>query len=145
MDLKSAITETFKEILVPEFDKIKADIQELKSVQNVMNKRIDDMNGHLLDLSRRVDQVRTELNERIDATNNRIDATNERIESLSDTLNSRLDSLNNTVSNRIVATNERLDRLYDVIVRRDEHEDLKKKYQTLNTRIRRLEEKADVM
>lgn len=116
MDIKTAIIEAFKELIVPEMDVIKRDIQELKAIQQMTNKRIDDLNGHLVDLSRRVDQVRTELNERIDALSGRLDVTN-----------------------------ERMDRLYDVVVRREEHEELKKSLHGFNRRLKRLEEKVGVM
>jgi chromosome segregation ATPase len=120
MEIKAAIVEAIKELVVPEMDEIKSDLQELKAVQQMTNKRIDDLNGHLVDLSRRVDQVRTEFNERID-------------------------SLNHSLSTRIDVTNDRIDRLYDVVVRREEHEGLRKNLHAFNRRLKRLEEKVGVI
>jgi len=120
MEIKAAIVEAIKELVVPEMDEIKSDLQELKAVQQITNKRIDDLNGHFLDLNRRVDQIRGELNERID-------------------------SLNNSLSTRIDVTNERIDRLYDVVVRREEHEQLKKHIHAFGRRLKRLEEKVGVI
>ena len=81
-----------KELIVPELNKIKEENKEIKTTLVLTNKRLDDINLHLADQSRRIDSAREELSERIDETNKRIDGTNKRI-----------------------------DRLYEVIVRRDEH------------------------
>ena len=71
MDTKSIIQSVFKELILPEFDVLKAEIREVKAVQAVTNKRLDDMNAQLIEQSRRIDQI-----------NIRIDQTNERINSL---------------------------------------------------------------
>ena len=92
MDIKEAVGSVLKELIVPELNKIKEENKEIKTTQVLTNKRLDDINLHLADQSRRIDSAREELSERIDETNKRIDGTNKRI-----------------------------DRLYEVIVRRDEH------------------------
>ena len=120
MEIKSAILEAFKELIVPELDGMKTEIRELKTSQEHMSKRLDDQNGHLVDISRRIDQVRSELNERID-------------------------KLRDTIDGRIHDTNERLDRLYEVIVRREEHEELRQSFHDLDRRVQRLEEKVAVL
>ncbi|MGD2090249.1 MAG: hypothetical protein PVH61_29000 [Candidatus Aminicenantes bacterium] len=68
MWFKTAIKSVMQELIIPELDRLKADVSEIKSVQVVTNKRIDDISIHLADLSRRLD----ETNNRIDETNNRI-------------------------------------------------------------------------
>jgi predicted nuclease with TOPRIM domain len=68
MWFKTAIKSVLQELIIPELDKLRADVSEIKSVQLVTNKRIDDISIHLTDLSRRLD----ETNNRIDETNNRI-------------------------------------------------------------------------
>jgi chromosome segregation ATPase len=68
MWFKTAIKSVLQELIIPELDKLRADVSEIKSVQVVTNKRIDDISIHLADLSRRLD----ENNSRIDETNNRI-------------------------------------------------------------------------
>jgi chromosome segregation ATPase len=68
MWFKTAIKSVMQELIIPVLDKLKADVSEIKSVQVVTNKRIDDISIHLADLSRRLD----ETNSRIDETNNRI-------------------------------------------------------------------------
>jgi len=114
MEIKAAVLEALKELIVPELDELKSDVRELKAIQQVTNKRIDDLNGHSLDHSRGLDQVRNEINQ----------VRNE-VDQLRSELTERIDNLNNSLGARIDVTNERIDRLYDVIVRREEHEDLK--------------------
>ena len=60
MEIKATIIEALKELIIPELDGMKSDFRELKSVQEVTNKRLDDLNGHISDLNRRIDQVRSE-------------------------------------------------------------------------------------
>lgn len=134
MDIKTAVLEALKELIVPDLDELKSDVRELKAVQQVTNKRIDDLNGHSLDHSRGLDQVRNEINQ----------VRNE-IDQLRTELTERMDSLNNSLSTRIDVTNERIDRLYDVIVRREEHEDLKRNLLDFGRRLERLEEKVAVI
>jgi peptidoglycan hydrolase CwlO-like protein len=78
MWFKTAIKSVMQELIIPVLDKLKADVSEIKSVQLVTNKRIDDISIHLADLSRRLDETNT----RIDETNTRIDETNNRINRL---------------------------------------------------------------
>jgi len=50
------------------------DNQERMSIRlDAIEKRLSDINGHLIEQSRRIDEVRTKLTGRIDGTNNRID------------------------------------------------------------------------
>jgi septal ring factor EnvC (AmiA/AmiB activator) len=92
MEIKEAISSVLKDLIVPELDQIRAENREIRTLLSMTNKRLDDVNLHLADQSRRIDALREELSHRIDETNKRIDETNKRI-----------------------------DRLYDVVVRRDEH------------------------
>ena len=56
----------FKELVVPELDRIKGESREIRVVLEVTNKRLDDINTHLADQSRTSDSVREELTRRID-------------------------------------------------------------------------------
>ena len=60
MDIKDAVKAALKEFIAPELDEIKATLV-------VTNKRLDDINLHLADQSRRIDSVREELSQRIDS------------------------------------------------------------------------------
>lgn len=57
---------------MPEFDQLRSENSEIKAILSLINKRLDDMNDHIFDLSRRVhecnkriDELRAELKEEI--------------------------------------------------------------------------------
>ncbi|MEA1899179.1 MAG: hypothetical protein U9N47_00210 [Thermodesulfobacteriota bacterium] len=117
MDIKEAVGSVLKELIVPELNKIKEENKEVKTTLVLTNKRLDDINLHLADQSRRIDSVREELSERIDETNKRIDSVRE------------------DLGGKIDETNKRIDRLYEVIVRRDEHSGLDRRVAKLEQEI----------
>jgi len=94
-----------------------------------VNKRLDDVNMHLADQSRRIDAVREELSARIDAMREEL---NHRM----DGIDARIDETNK----RIDETNQRLDRLYEAIVRRDEHSSLVIKINELDHEVREIKQ-----
>ncbi len=69
MEIAETVKKVLQEIIVPELDSIRAENSEIKTMLEITNKRLDDINLHLTDLSRRID----ETNKRIDETNKRID------------------------------------------------------------------------
>jgi len=77
MDIKEAMENVLKEFIMPELDKIKEENKEIKATLVLTNKRLDDINLHLADQSRRIDSLREGLSERIDSVreelNRRID------------------------------------------------------------------------
>jgi len=105
MEIMESIRTALKELILPELDKIREENREIKVRIEMTNKRLDDVNVHLADQSRRIDAVREELSQRIDTVreelSQRIDETNKRMDGMSQKFDSRLD------------------RLYEVIVRRD--------------------------
>ncbi len=80
MDIKEAVGAVMREYLVPELEAIKAGQLRADVEFAAINKRLDDVNQHLVDQSRRIDAVREELGQRIDKTNDRIDKINGRID-----------------------------------------------------------------
>ena len=134
MDTASRIRKAIEELVLPELGAIRQEQSQIRTVLELTNKRLDDLNAHLVDQSRRIDVLREELNARIDETNRRIDEankriddTNKRIDVLREELNARIDDTNK----RIDETNRRLDRLYEVVVRREEHAGLDQRVRTL--------------
>jgi chromosome segregation ATPase len=111
MDVIEGVRAAIKEKMLPELDRIREENKEIKSTLVMINKRLDDVNLHMADQSRRIDATREELSARIDESNNRINETNKRIGET----NKRIDSMSQKFDIR-------LDRLYEVIVRRDEHQ-----------------------
>jgi len=116
MDVMESIRAAIQELILPGLDRIREENTEIKAILGMTNKRLDDVNLHLADQSRRIDEtnkrideMRTRFDQRIDETNNRIDEMRTRFEL-------RMDEMNH-----------RLDRLYEVIVRRDEHVQLERR------------------
>ena len=138
MDIIEGVRVAIKEMMLPELDRIREENKEVKATLVMMNKRLDDVNLHLVDQSRRIDEinkridsVRDELVKRIDSARDelvkRIDDTNKRI----DDTNKRIDSIQSDFITRMDAFTTRLERLYEVIVRRDEHQMLEQRITTL--------------
>jgi molybdopterin converting factor small subunit len=67
MEIMESIRAALKELIVPELDKIKEGNREIRAILEVTNKRLDDVNTHLADQSRRIDSLRKELVQRIDS------------------------------------------------------------------------------
>ncbi|MGD2089400.1 MAG: hypothetical protein PVH61_24715 [Candidatus Aminicenantes bacterium] len=59
---KAVITNALKELVIPELDKIKADVNETKAVLGVTNKRIDDLSLQMVEVNRRIDETNNRLN-----------------------------------------------------------------------------------
>ena len=138
MDIKEAVGNVLKELIVPELNKIKEENKEIKTTLVLTNKRLDDINLHLTDQSRRIDSVREELSKRIDSVREelggKIDETNKRIDLVKDELggkidetNKRIDETNKRIDSVKDELTKRIDRLYEVIVRRDEHSSLERR------------------
>ena len=92
MDKEGVVT-TIKHFILPELKEIKDNQTKMSIRLDAVEKRLSDINGHLVDQSRRIDEtnkrideVRTELSERIDEVRTeltgRIDATYNRIDQL---------------------------------------------------------------
>lgn len=120
MDMMQALRTAIQEWVVPEFDKLRLENAEIRSTLQLTNKRLDDMQAQLVDLSRRIDE------------------TNKRIDKVHDDLLARIDETNR----RIDETNKRIDRLYEVIVRRDEHVGLENWVRELDRRMDVLERRV---
>ena len=123
-----------KELILPEFGELKKQVAEIDSRLELTNKRLDDINIHLADQSRRIDAVREELSKRIDETNKRIDSVREE-------LTQRIDCMREELIQRIDGINDRINRLYEVIVRREEHFKLEYKVNDLEQRLVMIERK----
>jgi hypothetical protein len=120
MDVKEAVLAGLKELIVPELQVMKQAQAEMKAILGLTNKRLDDINSHLIDQSRRIDE------------------TNKRIDSIHADLITRIDKVNMDLIMRNDETNRGLARLYEVIVRREEH-------QFLAERVARLEQSVEEM
>jgi len=131
MDIIEGVRTAMKEMMLPELDRIREENQEIKAILEMTNKRLDDMNLHLADQSRRIDAVREELGARIETL--RIELT-ARIESVradlttrNDETNKRIDYNNRRMDSMSEKFDDRLNRLYEAIVRREEHSGLERR------------------
>ncbi len=101
MEIPESVKKLFQEMIVPELGKIQEENQKIVAILELTNKRLDDVNQHLVDQSRRIDEVRTELTERIDGTNKRIDESNKRIEDLRFELSQEIKDVRSELSREI--------------------------------------------
>ena len=102
------IKKVVQELILPELGIIKAENQEIKTILQFINQRVNDTNIQLVDQSRRIDELRKELKEEI---------ADLRIE-----LKKEISEVKRELKEEIFKNTIRMDRLYEVIVRRDEHE-----------------------
>ncbi len=105
-----------QDIVLPELEVIKGENRDIKTILELTNKRLDDITAHLVDQSRRIDEMNRSLIARIDETNNRLIV-------------------------RIDETNNRINKLYEVIVRREEHDKLEIKIVKIEQDIAEIKEK----
>ena len=148
MEFLEAIRVAIKELVVPELDKIREENREIKGLLSITNKRLDDVNIHLADQSRRIDdtnrridEVREQLTHRIDETNKRIDAVREELTGRIDETNKRIDAVREELSHSMSASNQRLDTLYEVVVRRDDHFQLANRVAAVERELAELKQK----
>ena len=66
---KEGVVTAIKNFIIPELKEIKDNQAKIGIRLDPVEKSLSDINGHLIDQSRRIDEVRTELTGRIDATN----------------------------------------------------------------------------
>ncbi|MFN3412446.1 MAG: hypothetical protein ACK42L_00095 [Thermoanaerobaculum sp.] len=142
MTVAEKVREVIQQLILPELDSMRHQLVELRTAVDLTNRRLDDVNVHLADQSRRMDALREELTLRIDETNTRVDAvreellgevrtlrseltarideTNKRVDALREDLtlridetNKRVDAVREDLTFRIDETNRRMDRVYD--------------------------------
>ncbi|MFU8858483.1 MAG: hypothetical protein ACNA8S_15940 [Deferrisomatales bacterium] len=120
MELGESVRRVLQELVLPELGALRGDNAEIKTALQLTNKRLDDINLHLVDQSRRIDELRAELLGRIEDVRadltGRIDATSQRIDELRteltgriDATSQRIDELRTELVGRIDATNQRID------------------------------------
>jgi predicted nuclease with TOPRIM domain len=101
MEIADAVRKIFQDMIVPELGKIREENQKIVAILELTNKRLDDVNTHLADQSRRIDD-----------TNKRIDEVRSELTSRIDDTNKRIDDMHSDLVNRLDANNERIDRFF---------------------------------
>lgn len=120
MEMIEKVKKVIQDIILSELEEIKGENQQIKTILEFTNKRLDDINAHLIDQSRRIDE------------------TNKKINKGMDELNKRIDDLRVELGSEIAKNNMRIDRLYEVIVRREEYEKVEIKIQKLEQEVIRI-------
>ena len=121
MEIKETVQKLLQEMVVPDLSRIRDENSKILAILDVTNKRLDDMNSHLADQSRRIDDVRSELGQRIDETNKRIDDVRFELGQRIDETNKRIDAVHSDLIDRLDANNARIDRFFLESVSKDEH------------------------
>jgi len=103
MEIKETVKKLLQEMVVPDLSKIRDENSRILSILELTNKRLDNLNTHQSDPSRRIDEVRSELGQRIEDTNKRID------------------TVHSDLINRLDANNARIDQFFRKSVTRDKH------------------------
>ncbi|CUS80420.1 hypothetical protein [Candidatus Kryptobacter tengchongensis] len=119
----SKIIEAIKAVILPEIEVIKQDISKLHGRMDEFSARLSDTNAYINEISRRIDELRTELYAKIDEMRAelyaRIDGLRaelyERIDGLRTELNARIDETRSELSLRIDDTNKRIDNVVFMI------------------------------
>jgi len=113
---KESLGKDIKDFILPDLKEIKDNQAKMSIRLDAVEKRLSDINGHLVDQSRRIDEtnkridvVREGLEQRIDETNKRIDVVREGLEQKIDATNNRIDQLTFQVA-KIAQEMERIKR-----------------------------------
>lgn len=131
MDIKEAVIEALKAVVLPELDSIKERIAVIEARLDGMDKRFEDMN-------RRFEDLRTDVNKRFEEL--RADV-NKRFDEQFNFNMKRFDSIEIQINN-ILAEIRELRRFNDRKVDMDEFRALENKYITLLTEVTLLKQKV---
>jgi len=150
MSVKEAVLTALKELILPELQLLKQGQGEIKTTLALTNKRLDDVNAHLVDQSRRLDAVREELGTRIDGLREQLTAGIEavreeltaRIEAVREELAARIDAVREELTARIDTQSNRIDAVREELTARIEavREEWTTRFDTLTSRIEAVRE-----
>ena len=149
MEIIESLTVLIQEKLLPDVNRIKEDNSKIITTLELTNKRLDDINNHLADQSRRIDEVRTELSQRIDETNKRIDdvrseltekihETNKRIEEARSEMNSRMYDMHVDLVKRLDSNNARIDQFFQITIPKQEIERIEDRIKSLENEVKEI-------
>ena len=125
MEITESVKKVLQEVIVPELGKIKEENHEILAILKLTNKRLDDVNAHLADQSRRIDDT----NKRVDDL--RSDLT-QRIDDVRSELTQKMANIHADLIHRLDANNARIDQFFLTSVTKAE-------YIALDRRVDRLE------
>ena len=138
MDISETVQKVLQEVVVPDLGKIKDENSKILAILDLTNKRLDDVNTHLVDQSRRIDEVNKRIDDIRAEFTKRFDETNKRIDDIRAELTLRFDEIHSDLINRLDANNARIDRFFETAVTKYEHGKMEE-------RVTRLERDIDVL
>ena len=124
MEIKDIMQEILQKVIMPELSKIKDETAKIFTILDLTNKRMDDMNGHLVDLSRRIDEANTRIDEVRSELGHRIDQVRLELGNRIDETNREMSRLHADLINRLDANNERIDSFFLTSVSKEDHRKL---------------------
>jgi len=131
MDVRETVQKVLQEMVVPDLGRIREENTKILSLLDLTNKRLDDVNTHLADQSRRIDDLRSELTKRIDNVHSdlgrRIEETNQRIDDLRSELTKRIDNVHSDLIHRLDANNARIDLFFQSSVSKADQQKLEER------------------
>ncbi|MCG2777323.1 MAG: hypothetical protein L6406_16760 [Desulfobacterales bacterium] len=138
MDISETVQKVLQEVVVPDLGKIKDENSKILAILDLTNKRLDDVNTHLVDQSRRIDEVNKRIDEVRAEFTKRFNDTDKRIDDIRAELTLRFDEIHSDLINRLDANNARIDRFFETAVTKYEHGKMEE-------RVTRLERDIDVL
>jgi len=136
MDISETVQKVLQEVVVPDLGKIRDENSKILAILDLTNKRLDDVNTHLVDQSRRIDEVNKRIDEVRAEFTKRFNDTNKRIDDIRAELTLRFDEIHSDLINRLDANNARIDRFFETAVTKYEHGKMEE-------RVTRLEREVD--
>ena len=113
MEIKETVQKVLQELVLPDLGRIREDNAKILAVLDLTNKRLDDVNTHLADQSRRIDEVRSELTRKIDETNKKIDDVRSELTRKIDETNKKINDVQMDLIKRLDANNARIDLFFE--------------------------------
>ena len=137
MEIKETVQKVLQELVLPDLGRIREDNAKILAVLDLTNKRLDDVNTHLADQSRRIDEVRSELTQKIDETNKKIDEVRSELTQKIDESNKKIDEVRSELTQRIDEVRSELTKRSDETNKKinDVQMDLIKRLDANNARI----------
>ena len=136
MDISETVQKVLQEVVVPDLGKIKDENSKILAILELTNKRLDDMNTHLVDQSRRIDETNKRIDEVRAEFTKRFDETDKRTDDIRAEFTKRFDEIHSDLINRLDANNARIDRFFETAVTKYEHGKMEE-------RVTRLEHEVD--
>ncbi len=124
MDIKEAIRAGLQELILPQLKRLEDDNLQIRTILDLTNKRLDDLTTHLVDQSRRIDALRTELKGEIHELRPELKGE---IQELRTELKEEIHALSlrmDMMNKRLDDQGARMDRMSEAMVRREEQEKL---------------------